>query len=101
MANELKKYRVEISPNAQKVIDKLDAKIQRRISKWIEDNLEDCENPRFQGKALKGNFKGKWRYRVGDYRLVADIQDDKILILIVDIDKRNDVYKKKNVQKLK
>ena len=95
MANSVKKYSVEISPNAQKTIDKLDTKTQNRISKWIEDNLDGCENPRFQGKPLKGNFKGKWLYRVGNYRLFAEIHDDKILILIVDVEKRNDAYKKK------
>ena len=50
---------------------------------------------------MEGELKKYWRYRVGDYRLIADIQDDKILILIVDVDKRNDIYKKKNVRKLK
>ena len=101
MANYIKKYSVEISPNAQKVIDKLDTKTRNRISKWIDDNLNGCENPRFQGKALKGDFKGKWRYRVGNYRLIAEIKDDQVIILIVDVDKRNDIYKKKNIQKFK
>ena len=101
MANGIKKYRVEFSPNAQKIIDKLDAKTRSRISEWIDDNLNGCENPRWQGKPLKGNLKGKWRYRVGSYRLFAEIYEDKILILIVDVEKRNDAYKKKNKNKLK
>lgn len=89
----MKKYSVKTSPAAEKAIKKLDLSVQKRIKKWIDDNLKECENPRFNGKPLHGNLKGKWRYRVGDYRLIAEIHDDEILILIVDIDKRNDIYK--------
>ncbi|MBQ3451469.1 MAG: type II toxin-antitoxin system RelE/ParE family toxin [Selenomonadaceae bacterium] len=55
--------------------------------------FEGCENPRAKGKALEGEWEGYWRYRVGNYRLVAEIQDDKIIILIINVDKRNDIYK--------
>ena len=88
-----RKYHVDILPQAQKAIDKLDRKIRERILNWINKTLESCENPRQYGLALHGNLKGKWRYRVGDYRLIAEIHDDEILILIVDVDKRNDIYK--------
>lgn len=97
----MKSYSVKFSPDAEKALQKLDGVIVRRIKNYVQTKLENCENPRQYGKPLEGSLKNFWRYRVGDYRLVADIQDDKILILIVDIDKRNDVYKKKNVQKLK
>ena len=97
----MKKYTVAYKRCAQKLLSNLDKSIQARIKKWIEKNLEGCENPRKYGSALEGELKTFWRYRVGDYRIVADIQDDKILILIVDVDKRNDVYKKKNIQKFK
>lgn len=90
----MKSYHVDYTPEAQKIIDKLDNSVRNRINNWIKDNLEGCENPRWQGKALKGQFKGRWRYRVGDYRIIAQIQDDKVIILVVDVDKRNDVYKK-------
>lgn len=85
---------MEISSKAQKIIDRLDAQIRKRISEWIKNDLEGCENPRQFGIALKGNLKGNWRYRVGKYRIVAEIQDDKVIILIVDVDKRNDIYKR-------
>ena len=55
--------------------------------------MKDCENPRWNGKPLHGTLKGKWRYRVGDYRLIAEIHDEEILILILEVDKRNDIYK--------
>lgn len=93
MADGIKKYHVNILPQTQKVINKLDKKIRERILNWIDKTLEGCENPRRYGIALQGNLKGKWRYRVRDYRLIAEIHDDEILILIVEVDKRNDIYK--------
>lgn len=90
----MKKYSVIILPSAEKEIKKLDETVRKRIKKWIDDNLKNCEDPRHQGKALTGNLKGNWRYRVGKYRIVAEIQDDKVIILIVDVDKRNDIYKR-------
>ena len=90
----MKSYHVDYTPEAKKIIDKLDNSVSKRITNWIENNLDGCENPRFKGKLLKGNLQGYWRYRVGDYRIIAQIQDDRVVILIVDVDKRNDVYKK-------
>ena len=93
MADVIKKYHVEFSRRAQKKIDKLDSKIRTRILNWINNKLEGCENPRLHGHSLEGDLRNYWRYRVGDYRLVAEIFDDKILILIVNVDKRDSVYK--------
>ena len=89
----MKSYSVDYTSAARKVIDKLDNQVKVRIEKWINDYLEGCENPRFKGKPLTGKLAGKWRYRVGDYRIIADIQDDRVIILIVDVDKRSDIYK--------
>lgn len=54
------------------------------IKNWMEGNLIDCQDPRFYGKTLTGNFKGIWRYRIGAYRLLAKIDDDKLIIFCVD-----------------
>ena len=89
----MKAYRIEISPDAEKAFAKLDNQIATRIKNWLNKNLEGCENPRYKGRALTGNLAGYWRYRVGDYRIIADIQDEKILILVIDVDKRSDIYK--------
>ena len=89
----VKKYSVVLSKKAEKKIDNLDAPVRDKIKKWIEKNLEGCENPRRRGKPLEGEFSGFWRYRVGDYRIIADIQDDKIIIFVINVDKRNDIYK--------
>lgn len=59
---------------------------------WVQKNLEGCENPRQHGKGLTANRSGQWRYRVGDYRLLADIKEDTITILIINVGHRRDVY---------
>ena len=86
------KYRVEWSQRAQKQIRKLDKSVSELILRWVHKNLDDCENPRLHGKALSQNRAGEWRYRVGDYRLIADIQDDKIVILILSVGHRREIY---------
>lgn len=87
-------YYVEYSVNAQKELKKLDKNTLRLIKYWIEKNLIDTENPHQHGKALTGNLKGIWRYRVGDYRLFAEINDNEIFIFIFEIAHRKDIYKK-------
>ncbi|MGN1131480.1 MAG: type II toxin-antitoxin system RelE/ParE family toxin, partial [Ruminococcus sp.] len=77
------KYKVEYTKQAVKQLKKLDKPTASLILGWIEKNLVNCENPRQHGKGLTANHKGKWRYRIGDYRLIANIEDDKILILIL------------------
>lgn len=62
------------------------------IVKWLQKHLENCENPRLYGKSLKGDRSNQWRYRVGKYRIIADIQDDQVLILILEVGHRRDIY---------
>ena len=68
-------YVVETTPRFDKEFKKLDHYTKRIIKSWVDKNLVNCENPRFQGKALVGNKSGLWRYRIGDYRLIASIED--------------------------
>lgn len=89
------KYTVEYTKRAIKQLKKLDKQTSALLLGWIEKNLVDCDNPRQFGKGLTANRKGEWRYRIGDYRLVADIKDDKIVILILNIGHRRDIYKDK------
>ena len=93
MAGLEKNFHVIISPRSKKFFDKMNSQIRKRILDWINKNLEGCENPKLHGYALEGELRTFWRYRVGDYRLVAEIFDDQILILIVNVDKRDSVYK--------
>lgn len=86
------KYDVEYSKTAVNTIKKMDSSTSKLIKTWIEKNLIDTENPRIKGKALTRDLKGLWRYRVGDYTILAEIQDDKIVILILDIGHRSKIY---------
>lgn len=85
--------RVEYSEDVRKQISKLDNSIKKRIFDYM-DEVEKLENPRLRGKRLVGNFLGLWRYRVGAYRILCDIRDDELLILVVEVGHRKEVYDK-------
>lgn len=87
------KYSVEYTLQAVKQLKKLDVYTRKLILSWIEKNLVDCEDPRIHGKSLTANRSGQWRYRIGDYRIIARIQDDKVLILILEVGHRREIYK--------
>ena len=87
------KYKVEYLPQVFKTLEKMDKFTRRILVEWIEKNLVDCENPRIHGKALSANRIGQWRYRVGDYRIIAKIEDGKLIILVIAIGHRKDIYK--------
>ena len=86
-------YEVIFTDSALKELKKLDKAVVRVIKNWVVKNLVDCVDPRMHGKPLKGNLKGVWRYRVGDYRLFADIQDDKLVIFLFEVAHRKEIYK--------
>ena len=88
-------YIVELSNDALKSLVKMKKKNPMealRIYNWIEKNLSGCEDPRKFGKPLTGQYKGSWRYRIGDYRVIAEIHDDVVTILVLDILHRSTVY---------
>lgn len=86
-------YEVVYSKDAVKSLKKIDKGQRILLHNWIENNLMNTANPRSNGKALKGNLKDYWRYRVGEYRIIADIQDKNITIVIVNVGHRREVYK--------
>ncbi|HAJ4038380.1 MULTISPECIES: type II toxin-antitoxin system RelE family toxin [Bacillales] len=85
-------YQVVYTKKAIKSLNKIDQSQQRMIIAWIEKNLINTENPKSLGKSLKGNLKEYWRYRVGNYRILADIDNDEIKIIIFNIGHRKDIY---------
>ena len=87
------KYRVEVTPRFEREFKKLDRYTQRIMKAWIQKNLVDCENLREHGKGLTANLKGLWRYRIGDYRLICDIQDEELVILALTVGHRSEIYK--------
>ena len=85
-------YQVRTTNKFDKFFKKLDRQSQKLIKNWMEGNLIDCQDPRFYCKALTGNFKGIWRYRIGAYRLLAKIDDDKLIIFAIDVGHRKNIY---------
>lgn len=66
--------------------------MQRRILSYLEERIAQAENPRDFGEGLTSSFAGLWRYRVGDYRIVCRIEDDRLVVFVVRIGHRRDVY---------
>ena len=85
-------YRVEYLPQVVKTLEKMNKYTKKILVEWIEKNLVGCENPRVHGKPLSANRAGQWRYRVGDYRIIVKIEDDKFVILVIAIGHRKEVY---------
>jgi mRNA interferase RelE/StbE len=88
------KYKILTTQKFDKAFSKLDKYTQKIIKSWIVKNLVDTENPRIHGKGLVANKSGQWRYRIGDYRLLCDIQDDQLVIVMIDIGHRRNIYNK-------
>ncbi|CAB0570783.1 type II toxin-antitoxin system RelE family toxin [Corynebacterium diphtheriae] len=84
-------WTIEFSPRAAKALRKLDRPVQKRIVAYLRE-ISTLPNPQMRGKALTGNWAGFWRWRVGDYRLVAAIEDDRVVIVVVSIGHRSQVY---------
>jgi mRNA interferase RelE/StbE len=84
-------YKIEIKASAKKELARLDRQMQRRLLVFLSE-LGDVENPRISGIAMQGGERA-WRYRVGDYRMIAEIDDDIITIYIIKIGHRREVYR--------
>ncbi|MFI3255766.1 MAG: type II toxin-antitoxin system RelE/ParE family toxin [Eubacteriales bacterium] len=87
-------YHVETTARFDREFKKLDRGTQRIIKGWIEKNLSSCTDPRAKGKGLVENRSGQWRYRIGDYRLLCDIEDERLVILALSVGHRKNIYEK-------
>ena len=85
-------YEVQTTPAFDRDFKRLDRYTQRILRGCITKNLIHCENPRAFGKELTENRKGQWRYRIGDYRLICVIEDDRLVILALAIGHRREIY---------
>ncbi len=86
-------WKVEFDKSAFKELSKLNKNIQHKISSEIE-KISQLENPKSYGKGLKGRFLGLWRYRIGDYRIICEIDGALITIIVIKIAHRKEVYDK-------
>ena len=88
------KFNIIYDDVALKQLKKMDKQIAKRIIAWLTERLKNCENPRLWGSVLKGELEEYWRYRIGDYRVLCKILNNELIILILEIDHRKDVYQK-------
>ncbi len=87
-------WKIEFSAQAARELDKLDPPQAKRILNFLHERLAPLENPRSIGQALRGSELGEfWKYRVGDYRLICKIEDDQVLILVLRIGHRREIYR--------
>ena len=84
-------WRLEFSKRADKQLSKMDPGIRRVILAWLLKNVDGCEDPRAHGKGITANRSGKWRYRVGDYRILCEIRDEELVVLAIEIGHRREV----------
>ena len=85
-------YKLLISDDVRKKIKKMDKYIALMLTREMKAKLDGLENPRSIGKALVGQYKGLWRYRIGAYRVICDIRDDELIVLAIDIGHRKNIY---------
>lgn len=86
-------WTVEIGSFAEKQIKKLDKTTRARLLNYLYERIEGCKNPRHFGEALKGDKAGLWRYRVGDYRIICEIYDTKLVVLAITVGHRREIYR--------
>ncbi|MBR6055619.1 MAG: type II toxin-antitoxin system RelE/ParE family toxin [Bacilli bacterium] len=88
----MKTYKLEYSKEALKDLKRLDNSVARVIYAWMKKNIEGSENPRVHGKGLSSNRSGQWRYRIGNYRVICKIEDNRVLVLVLAIGHRSRIY---------
>ena len=88
-------WQIELAEAAKKEFSKLDPQVARRVTQFLRSRLQTQKNPRSLGQALKGSELGDfWKYRIGDIRIIASIEDHRLVILVVRIGNRREVYKR-------
>lgn len=85
-------WQILVSETAAKQIERLDKPIQTRILKYLKERLLNTKNPRSFGKGLTGDKAGLWRYRVGDYRIICQVKDETVTILVLEVGHRKNIY---------
>ena len=86
------RWTVEFDDRARRELRKLNAATQQTILRYIRERIVGAENPRQFGKPLRMNLAGLWRYRVGDYRLICRIEENRLVVLVVKVGHRREVY---------
>lgn len=86
-------YKLQFSNDALKQLRKLDKHQAKLITQWLYANIDGIEDPHSRGKGLEANLSGLWRYRVGNYRVLCQIDDGNLIVLALSVGHRRDVYR--------
>jgi mRNA interferase RelE/StbE len=86
-------WTIEYAESVRKAVSKLDPQTRKRIRSYLEEKVARLDDVRSQGKGLIGPLSGLWRYRVGDYRIICEIIDQRLVVLVVKIDHRSSSYR--------
>ncbi|EOA3760192.1 type II toxin-antitoxin system RelE/ParE family toxin [Enterococcus faecalis] len=87
-------YRLEFTPDVKKQLKKMDKYQATLLTRWLYRNIDGTANPREHGKALSANRTGQWRYRIGNYRVIVEIEDERLVVTAIQVGHRRNVYDK-------
>ncbi|MEI4429049.1 type II toxin-antitoxin system RelE/ParE family toxin [Enterococcus faecalis] len=87
-------YRLEFTPDVKKQLKKMDKYQTTLLTRWLYRNIDGTANPREHGKALSANRAGQWRYRIGNYRVIVEIEDERLVVTAIQVGHRRNVYDK-------
>lgn len=85
-------YSLYFTDKALKQLKKMDKATAALIIGWLEKNVQGCDNPRLHGKPLTANRIGQWRYRIGDYRVITEIEDNRLVVIVITVGHRREIY---------
>ena len=86
-------WKIEASDTAKRTLRKLDSQASKRILDFRDERIALSEDPRSLGQALSGPLRRHWRYHVGDHRVICDLQDNRLVVLVLEIGNRRDIYR--------
>jgi mRNA interferase RelE/StbE len=86
-------WKVSFTKNALKQLSKLDREIARLIVGFLEEKIAGSSDARRYGHALAGDLKGRWRYRIGDYRVLCELRDSELLVIVISVGHRKEIYR--------
>ena len=87
-------YRLEFTPDVKKQLKKMDKYQATLLTRWLYRNIDGTANPREHGKALSANRAGQWQYRIGNYRVIVEIEDERLVVTAIQVGHRRNVYDK-------
>ena len=87
-------WTIEFDPDARRELEKLDKSISNRILKFLHERVAALDDPRTVGERLHGPLRQYWKYRIGDYRLICSIKHDRLVVIVVRVGHRREIYRR-------